>query len=185
VPVATTWTGCYVNAGAGYGFFSEEHHFSVPAAGTTGEDQTAGGRGWLGTVGGGCDYRVNSNFVVGVLADYDFMDLRGHIDGLAGAFTGTEKESSAVAVGGRIGYLVTPQILAYINGGWSSTRFDTVTFNASIGGAATGVTVPAHTFNGGFIGGGTEVAVQAVPGLYWRNDIATRRTDQPTFSSRD
>jgi outer membrane immunogenic protein len=170
VPVATTWTGCYVNAGAGYGFFSEEHHFSVPAAGTTGEDQTAGGRGWLGTVGGGCDYRVNSNFVVGVLADYDFMDLRGHIDGLAGAFTGTEKESSAVAVGGRIGYLVTPQILAYINGGWSSTRFDTVTFNASIGGAATGVTLPAHTFNGGFIGGGTEVAVQAVPGLYWRNE---------------
>jgi hypothetical protein len=28
----------------------------------------------------------------------------------------------------------------------------------------------AHTFGGGFIGGGTEVAVAAVPGLYWRNE---------------
>lgn len=28
-----------------------------------------------------------------------------------------------MGVGGRIGYLVTPQILAYVNGGWSSTRF--------------------------------------------------------------
>ena len=33
-----------------------------------------------------------------------------------------------------------------------------------------GFTLPGHTFNGGFIGGGTEVAVAAFPGLYWRNE---------------
>jgi outer membrane immunogenic protein len=89
---------------------------------------------------------------------------------LAGGLTGTEKESSAVAAGGRIGYLVTPQILAYINGGWSSTRFDGVTFDNTVGGTASGVTLPSHTFSGGFIGGGSEVAVQAVPNLHWRNE---------------
>jgi outer membrane immunogenic protein len=75
-----------------------------------------------------------------------------------------------VAAGGRIGYLVTPQILAYVNGGWSSTRFDGVSFIGVVVGASSGFTLPAHTFNGGFIGGVTEVAVAAVPGLYWRNE---------------
>jgi outer membrane immunogenic protein len=175
VPVATTWTGCYVNGGAGYGFFRQEQHVAVPAAEQVLLDETAGGSGWLGTVGGGCDYQFSpasgwGNWVVGAFADYDFMDLRGHLGTIAGAFLGTEKESSAIAAGGRIGYLVTPQILAYINGGWSSTRFDGVSFPASPTGVPVGVTLPGHTFNGGFIGGGTEVAVAAFPGLYWRNE---------------
>jgi outer membrane immunogenic protein len=171
-PVAT-WTGCYVNGGAGYGFFRQEQHAS--SMGEVLLDETAGGSGWLGTVGGGCDYQFSpasgwGNWVVGVFADYDFMDLRGHLGAVAGAFLGTEKESSAVAAGGRIGYLVTPQILAYINGGWSSTRFDGVSFPTSPTGVPVGTTLPGHTFNGGFIGGGTEVAVAAFPGLYWRNE---------------
>jgi outer membrane immunogenic protein len=171
-PVAT-WTGCYVNGGAGYGFFRQEQHAS--SLGEVLLDETAGGSGWLGTVGGGCDYQFNpasgwGNWVVGAFADYDFMDLRGHLGTVAGAFLGTEKESSAVAAGGRIGYLVTPQILAYINGGWSSTRFDGVSFPTSPTGVPVGTTLPGHTFNGGFIGGGTEVAVAAFPGLYWRNE---------------
>jgi outer membrane immunogenic protein len=123
VPVAATWTGCYVNGGGGYGFFRQEQHFFEP--GNTKADETAGGSGWLGTVGGGCDYQFSpasgwGNWVVGALAD--FMDLRGHLGGEEEVVVGTEKESSAVAAGGRIGYLVTPQILAYVNGGWSSTR---------------------------------------------------------------
>lgn len=132
VPVATTWTGCYVNAGVGSGFFAQEFHRTSNGLQTT-VDQTAGGHGWLGTVGGGCDYQFNSNFVVGVLADYDFMNLNGHLSGVSVEFEGTEKERSAVAAGGRIGYLVTPQILAYINGGFSSTRFSGVSLVESTG----------------------------------------------------
>jgi outer membrane immunogenic protein len=173
VPVAATWTGCYINGGAGYGFFRQEQH--AASLGEVLADETAGGSGWLGKIGGGCDYQFSpasgwGNWVVGAFADYDFMDLRGHLGAVAGAFLGTEKESSAVAAGGRIGYLVTPQILAYINGGWSSTRFDSVSFPTSPTGVPVGATLPGHTFNGGFIGGGTEVAVAAFPGLYWRNE---------------
>jgi hypothetical protein len=32
------------------------------------------------------------------------------------------------------------------------------------------VTLPSHTFTGGFIGGGTEVAVTAIRGPYWRSE---------------
>src|SRR5262249_55997614 len=95
------------------------------------------------------------NWVGGGFGDYDLMGLRGHLGGIGGALVGTEKESSAAAAGGRIGYLVTPQILTYVNGGWSSTRFDSVSFANVTDGTATGFTLPGHTFSGGFIGGGT------------------------------
>ncbi len=191
VPVATTWTGCYLNGGAGYGFFRQEQHLDETSVnGRVFPDTTAGGSGWLGTVGGGCDYQFSpgsgwGNWVVGVFADYDFMDLRGHL-GVSDAtvsVVGTEKESSAVAAGGRIGYLVTPQILTYLNGGWSSTRFDGISFNSATTGGATGLTLPANTFNG-FIGAGTEVAVAAFPGLYWRSEyrLATYRAANLAFS---
>lgn len=187
-PLATTWTGCYLNGGAGYGFFRQEQHAVV--AGVASEDATAGGSGWLGTVGGGCDYQFSpgsgwGNWVVGAFGDYDFMDVHGHLVDTQFLLIGTEKESSAAAVGGRLGYLITPQILTYVNGGWSSTRFDGVTFNVSTTGASTGVTLAAHTFNGGFIGGGTEVAVGTFPGLYWRNEyrLASYRAADLPFSA--
>ena len=152
-------------------------------------DATTGGSGWLGTIGGGCDYQFSpgsgwGNWVGGVLADYDFMDLRAHLNPSRVGAIGTEKESSAVAAGGRIGYLATPQILAYVNGGWSATRFDGVSFNSPVTNAPEGFTLPAHNFNGGFIGGGTEVAVAAFPGLYWRNEyrLASYRTATLPFS---
>ena len=46
----------------------------VPATTRT---TTDGGRGWLGLVGGGCDYEFPvsgfGNFVIGAFGDYDFM----------------------------------------------------------------------------------------------------------------
>jgi hypothetical protein len=140
-----------------------------PHAGFVNRDGTSGAKGWLGTVGGGCDYQFSlgsgwGNWVVGAFADYDFIDLHGGFtDGTFDA-TAPEKESWVAAVGGRIGVLVTPQILTYVNGGWTSTRFDAVNFPPGV------FSWPAHTFSGGFIGGGTEIAVAAVPGLYWRNE---------------
>ena len=39
---------------------------------------------------------------------------------------GEEKEKNAWAVGGRIGYLVTPNVFTYWNGGYTETRFDQI-----------------------------------------------------------
>ena len=172
-PLATTWTGCYVNGGAGYGFFRQDQHEFAP--GQNFPNATTGGSGWLGGGRRRLRLSIQSRERLGQLGRQRVCRLRPH--GSAGtlhpnavALNGPEKESSAVGVGGRIGYLVTPQILAYVNGGWSSTRFSGVTFSNTNTGASTPFTLPAHTFNGGFIGGGTEVTVLAVPGLYWRNE---------------
>ena len=82
----------------------------------------SGGEGWLGRLGGGCDYQTplfNNRFVIGAFADYDFTDLSGTFRDSNVENFGREKESGAWAVGARIGYLVTPSLLAYFDGGYT------------------------------------------------------------------
>ncbi|HML08864.1 MAG TPA: porin family protein [Xanthobacteraceae bacterium] len=170
-PVAN-WTGCYVDGGFGYGLYNETNAFSE--SGVLYPSTTAGGRGWVGTVGGGCDYQFPvsnlGNFVVGVLADYDFMNLTGTSELLSSIdnYTANEKENSAWAVGARIGFLVTPAILAYTNGGYTQTHFDASAIAVTPAFAGYGLT--ANTYHGWFLGGGTEIAVKWLPGLYVRSE---------------
>ena len=118
------WTGCFIKGGGGYGMWNQE---------TTGFDDnivagreiTTGGRGWFGTVGAGCDYQIGDRWVIGVFGDYDFSSIKGDFAASFGGdvIGGREKLNSAWAVGGRIGYLITPTILTYISGGFTEARF--------------------------------------------------------------
>src|ERR1700683_3446880 len=130
-----SWTGCYIDAGAGYGFWDQDHYLTgeaialvngvpVPAGPAVTVTTTDGGRGWLGRFGGGCDYQTplfNNRFVVGIFGDYDVMSLSGSNtpseDCLAceAPITANEKETGAWYVGGRIGYLVNPAFLAFVD----------------------------------------------------------------------
>ena len=130
-PPPPTFTGCYVDGGVGYGLWNIDHSTLSNGQQSTTET-TSGGRGWLGKVGGGCDYQFGGggfwgNWVVGAFADYDFMDLHKNFSipdlGFNGV-AGEEKQKDAWAVGGRIGYLVTPTVFTYWNGGYTETRFD-------------------------------------------------------------
>jgi outer membrane immunogenic protein len=162
------WTGCYLNGGGGYGMYNQDHYVMDNGV-TDFQAVTSGGSGWLGTVGGGCDVQWG-NFVAGALIDYDFMDIHGTFSDpdLVG-FIGTEKENSAWGAGGRIGYLVTPAILTYINGGYTASRFGGFTLSSPF--LSDTFSFPSHTYSGGFIGGGTEIAMQQWwPGLFWRSE---------------
>src|SRR5215467_15336530 len=58
-PPPPTFTGCWLSGGVGYGLFDQENtDFDTFDTGVqiTGTNDT-GGRGWLGRVGGGCDYQ--------------------------------------------------------------------------------------------------------------------------------
>lgn len=175
-PVVSTWTGCYIDGGIGYGMYNQESSsFNSVTGAPIGTQVTNGGRGWLGRVGGGCDYQVGSSLVIGAFADFDFMNLTGHYGDPSGPVVGNEKESSAWYAGGRIGYLITPNVLGYIDGGYTETRFDAVNFYSSlVPGAALGINLPAHTYtNGWFLGGGYEYALSGIlplNGLYWRTE---------------
>ncbi|MGP0094764.1 MAG: outer membrane protein [Xanthobacteraceae bacterium] len=133
---------------------------------------TSGGSGWFGTVGGGCDYQTG-RFVIGVSADYDFMSLTGTLADptFILPLVGPEKESGAGAVGVRLGYAAAPTMLTYVNGGWSQARFDQVNISiATPQPTPFGVTLPAQTYNGWFVGGGTEIGLGWLPGLFLRSE---------------
>jgi outer membrane immunogenic protein len=195
-PPAPTFTGCYVNGGGGYGLWNIDHSTEFGGQQITTET-TSGGRGWLGRVGGGCDYQFGTgsgfwgNWVVGAFADYDFMDLHKNFDIPFFGIAGEEKEKSAWAVGGRIGYLVTPNVFTYWNGGYTETRFDQINLNGVIFNTP-GATIGSNTYHGWFIGGGTEIALSGLfglplpAGLFWRSEYrysSFDSADLPIFTA--
>src|SRR5260221_5708391 len=139
VVVVPTWTGCYVGGGGGYGIWNQENtgfndRASLAGLGPrvqTTDMATAGGRGYFGTVQGGCDYQFalgSYNLVIGAFADYDFATEKGQLNLPVSPLFGQEKLSSRWAVGGRIGWVVAPQLLAYFSGGVSRAKVGRVGF---------------------------------------------------------
>jgi outer membrane immunogenic protein len=108
-PPPPSWTGCYLDAGFGYGMWnqdttSETFPGLVPTTALT----TLGGRGWLGRFGGGCDYQFSvaglGNFVIGAFGDYDVMDINGTWEDDFFLNAGKERQSAAWYAGARLGY---------------------------------------------------------------------------------
>src|SRR5262245_40547677 len=74
-----SWTGGYVGAGGGYGMWNQENTlFDDADIGALTTPVTTGGRGYFGTVQGGCDYQIGSKWVIGVFGDYDFSSIKGN-----------------------------------------------------------------------------------------------------------
>jgi outer membrane immunogenic protein len=193
---ASSWTGCYVDGGVGYGMWNQDHYVESTGLVAESASTTDGGRGWLGRVGAGCDYQVSPSIVVGAFGDYDWMGLNGtsnlDLSSTTTPFfgvTGNEKETGAWSAGARIGYLITPRLLSYFDGGYTQTRFGQVNYNNSDSFAfalnsSTGLSLPATTYKGWFIGGGTEYALNMawlpIQGLFLRSEY---RFD--SYGSRD
>ena len=167
VAYAPSWTGCYVGGGGGYGLWNQEN---TTFTGTP--TQTAGGRGYFGTVQGGCDYQFpvgSYNLVVGAFGDYDFASLKGDVAPPGFTAVGREKMSSAWSVGGRVGWLVTPSFLTYFSGGYTQATFDRTNYTFG------GNTLPSfftdkNTYSGYFLGAGDEYALGFLPGLFWKTE---------------
>jgi outer membrane immunogenic protein len=180
---AYSWTGCYLDAGAGYGMSSDDHYFEAGPPVTTSFDQlsvsqSGSGRGWLGRFGGGCDYQTplfSNRLVIGVFADYDTKNLSGTWSDSLG-FAGNETETDSWAVGPRLGLLLTPGTLAYADGGYTQANFDSVGLTTgTVPSVAIPFTLASQTYNGWFIGGGTEASLSnwfgGLPsGLYLRTE---------------
>ncbi|HZC56062.1 MAG TPA: porin family protein [Xanthobacteraceae bacterium] len=180
VQVPYTWTGFYVGGAFGYGVWDMNSSVVTPGGvvGTTNN----GGRGWVGQAVAGYDYQfavASFNLVAGVFGDYSFGNMEGtsnfqaaneNPNALGGfsasTLTGVEKERDYWDVGARIGWLVTPQILSYFNGGYTEARFDGMTL-APLGGA---MSTSSNTYHGWFTGGGVETQIASVPGLFFNTE---------------
>jgi|KBSMisStandDraft_5_1062788.scaffolds.fasta_scaffold325944_1 outer membrane immunogenic protein len=166
------WTGCYVKGGGGYGMWNQDTNGFKDTI-QTGTEIRTGGRAWFGTVGGGCDYQVGGRWVIGVFGDYDFSGINGDF---AASFDGhviggRETLQSAWAVGGRIGYLITPAVLTYVSGGFTEARFSGVdlAFFTNPPDPAR-FRIDQHTYSGWFLGSGFEYNLGWLPGLFWRTE---------------
>src|SRR5262245_5271002 len=171
-PVLPTysWTACYVGAGAGYGMWNQEVR-RFTDAGVSSQQVTFGGRGWTGTVQGGCDYQVGSTWVIGAFADYDFGSLKGHFSHPTLAEVGDEKMKSSWAVGGRLGWTPFERLLTYFSAGYTQAEVDRINLTTNVAPftAATGF-YPSHTYTGWFLGSGYEYAVSWLPGFTWKTE---------------
>ena len=187
-PVAAVpnWTGCYVGGGGGFGMWNQENTgvndipgfartpFSAPA--------TAGGRGYFGTVGAGCDYQFGVgayNLVVGAFGDYDFASEKGQLNIPNSPATGQEKLNQKWAVGGRIGWLVTPNLLTYFSGGYTEAQFNRVDFSF-FPTTTSAFFMNSQTYKGFFLGAGDEYALNFLPGLFWKTEYRFSEFDTKT-----
>jgi outer membrane immunogenic protein len=123
--------------------------------------------------------------VVGVLADGQFGSLRGDIHDTVFGITGFEKIEDQWAAGLRIGYLVAPNVLSYVNGGYSGAHFSGANFVSTVSGAAVGVHTNSFNQNGWFGGGGVENNLNifgiTAPGWFmkteYRSSFYAQKTD--------
>ncbi|HET8544877.1 MAG TPA: hypothetical protein VFL68_10250 [Pseudolabrys sp.] len=169
-PVAYNWTGFYIGAGGGYGMFNLDSSLSQNGV-LQSDNQTLGGRGWFGTAGGGFDYQFNGPFVAGLFADFDFSDIHGNWHDPNSSAGGPIKQKWAWFAGARAGYLITPDVLAYLSGGFTRSRFSDVHFfNNGISSQPEPDFMPATTYNGWFVGGGAEAMIPWFRGLSLKSE---------------
>ncbi len=132
-----SWTQFYLSIGAGYAFTNQELTLApgpalagFPIGFDFGFDGF-GGEGGALTIGGGYDYQFAPQFVAGLLIDYTMHGADTDIDLNIGNFInanigfGLDNE---LAVGGRLGYLVTPSTLIYGSAGYSRIELERRTF---------------------------------------------------------
>jgi outer membrane immunogenic protein len=170
MPVAPSWTGFYIFGGAGGGLWNADSNSVITGPGVAGvlgpvgttltRDQRLGGSGWFGTVGAGYDWQFNGRWVAGIFGDGQFGSLSGSLSDDVFGTEGREKLRDSYAAGARLGYLVAPNVLSYVNAGYSGSQWSgtSQTLLAVIAGAPAGVQVTTPSFhrNGVFIGGGVE-----------------------------
>jgi outer membrane immunogenic protein len=197
VPVAPVynWTGFYIFGGGGGGIWDADSNVQStgvvgalggfgPAGTPLSRDQRLGGDGWFGTVGIGYDWQFNGRWVAGIFADGQFGSLRGSLSDPFNGTEGREKLRTSYAAGARLGYLVAPNVLSYVNAGYSGSEWSGTTETALVaGGIAT--TTPSFRRDGWFVGGGVENNLDifgiTAPGWFWKTEYRAAYYDRITL----
>ena len=93
--------------------------------------EVQGGKGWLATIGVGYDYQFEPESSPAYSATAT-SSLKGTVQ--QRVLAGEIKQTSAWAVGARVGWLVTPKTMSYVNGGYTGARFSGGTWSSQPGG---------------------------------------------------
>ncbi|MHC2371159.1 outer membrane immunogenic protein [Bradyrhizobium diazoefficiens] len=184
-PVAS-WTGFYIFGGAGGGLWNADSSVQTfPGAVLSSRDQRLGGSGWFGTVGLGYDWQFNGRWVAGFFADGQFGDIRGSLSDPNFATEGREKLRTSYAAGARLGYLVAPNVLSYVNAGYSGSEWSGTTQSSLFTPFAAVDTTKSFRRDGWFIGGGVENNLDlfgiSAPGWFMKTEYRSAFYDRVTL----
>jgi outer membrane immunogenic protein len=172
VAPAFSWTGFYLSGGGGYGMWDGRQQFMVQGV-PTGDSEHTGGRGYFGTVGGGYDWQLNSRWVGGVFADAQFGNMSGSISIPFADVYGSTKNDLNYAAGARLGYLVAPNVLSYINAGYSHAEFTGGNLFSHEGDSLP-LSTAKFSRDGWFVGGGFENSLNifgiTAPGWFMKSE---------------
>lgn len=181
---APSWTGFYLFGGGGYGIWdADTNSVTVPGGVPLSVGQRTGGDGYFGTVGGGYDWQVSQSWVGGIFADAQFGSIRGTVADPFLGLAGREKDRTNYAAGVRIGYLIAPTVLSYVNGGYSGAEFSGATLS-NVGGTPI-TTTPSFTRSGWFLGGGVENQLGVLgfgPNWFMKTEYRVAEYDKKTLN---
>jgi outer membrane immunogenic protein len=186
-PPAYSWTGFYVFGGGGGGLWAADQHIQSTGTGLPlSIDQRQGGSGWFGTVGLGYDWQFNQRWVAGAFADGQFGSIRGTFQDPVANLSATEKLQDSWAVGVRGGYLVAPNVLSYVNAGYSGSHWSSATLIGAFSGLPAGFHNNGFTRNGWFVGGGFENNLDifgiTAPGWFMKTEYRSAFYGRTTMS---
>lgn len=189
VAPAYNWTGFYIFGGGGGGIWSANGGVDSTATGACiiCTNTRTGGDGWFGTVGAGYDWQ-SAAWVFGIFGDGTFGSLKGNI-GDAGiaplGIVGTTKMETAWAAGARVGYLVAPNVLSYVNGGYTGTYWTGSTLLGAGNGLPSGLHTDSFNTQGWFVGGGVENNLNIfglnAPGWFMKTEYRAAYYDRITL----
>jgi len=187
VAAAPSWTGFYLFGGAGGGLWASDQNVRTNPGGLPlTVDQRQGGSGWFGTVGLGYDWQVSPSWVLGAFADGQFGSIKGSLVDPTVGFTGQQKVQDSWAAGMRLGYLVAPNVLSYVNGGYSGAHFSGTNMLSVLTGVPVGVHTNSYNRNGWFVGGGVENNLSlfgiSSPGWFMKTEYRSAYYDKKTIN---
>ena len=141
VPAPYNWTGSYVGGHFGYGWGGDAIELSALTAfavGTVPSSLTDNPRGVLGGIQYGTNWQFN-RFVLGWDSDFSFTDIKASQTlvtvpaGVATTTSGEQKLDWFSTTRGRLGYLLTDNLMLYGTGGLASGRASANTFISQAG----------------------------------------------------
>jgi outer membrane immunogenic protein len=185
VAAPPSWTGFYIFGGAGGSVWDADTNVLSTATGAAKTiNQRMGGDGWYGTVGAGYDWQTSSSWVFGLFADGQFGSIRGSINDNSAGLTGTQKLRDSWAAGARLGYLVAPNVLSYVNAGYTGSQWSTTSLGPTSG-APFVTTTPSFQRSGVFVGGGVENNLNifgiTAPGWFMKTEYRAAYYDRATL----
>lgn len=187
-PITSSWTGPYLGFGTGYSVAHKQESFG-PDAGPFNNPVSNDGGFISASVG--YDYQFRERFVVGTFFDADFSNLTYHDSNSASDGVDSQELWSShggfkniLMVGGRLGYLTTPDTLLFVSGGYANAGMEQTTI--SIFGTESGVLYDSKRISGAFIGAGVETKIWdslSLKAEYRYIDLASENL--PLFAAQD